>query len=232
MSITSPPPPPIGTRLRLRLLIPPCRFSRCSGEGAKLAHAAASRNFSLGFFSLQTRACQHTRCIEKIPFPSRRAPRLPLPCPSIPKIPPPRPPTAPLDDLRRCAWGRFCPTTPGVTLLVLFCGASEIKKIFPTHDISPSPAKLVNQECVLGRVASLGRVSRWVASLGRVAGSRCWVASLGCWVAGSSGGVAGLRGVAWRRVASRRRAIILLFPRRMNLPRPSSCSLSPATLVR
>jgi hypothetical protein len=134
-----PPPPPIGTRLHSRLLIPPCRFSRCSGKGAKLAHAAASRNFCLGFFSLQTRACQHTRCIEKIPFPSRRAPCLPLPALQSQQYPPLRPPTAPLYDLRRCAWGRLRPTTPGVTLLVLVCGASEIKKYFRRTTFPPPP---------------------------------------------------------------------------------------------
>jgi hypothetical protein len=51
------PPPPIGTRSRPLKLIPPPRFERCSGRGAKLAHATASRDFYLGFFPLQTCAC-------------------------------------------------------------------------------------------------------------------------------------------------------------------------------
>ena len=57
----------------------------------------------------------------------------------------------------------------------------------------------------MGRVASLGRVSRWVASLGRVAGLRCVVV-----------------------VADVPSSFVL--PRRITPPRPSSGTLSPAAL--
>ena len=57
LSITSPPRPPIGTRSRPLALSPPPRFARCSGRGAKLAHAAASRE------SMQGNRNERTRCV-------------------------------------------------------------------------------------------------------------------------------------------------------------------------
>ncbi len=66
----------------------------------------------------------------------------------------------------------------------------------------------------MGRVASLGRVARWIASLGRV-----WVVSLG-------------------RVAGLHRVIVVVdvpssfvLPRRITPPRPSSGTLSPNALL-
>ncbi len=103
---------------------------------------------------------------QKNPISVASRPSSPSPALQSQKNPPLRPPTTPLDDLRRCEWGRLRPTTPGVTLLVLFCSASEIKKISDAR-------RLVNP-----RVC-------WVASRRSVA-SRCWVASLGSVASSSS----------------------------------------------
>ncbi len=85
LSITSPHPSP-SDRARIGgICIPPRRFRRCIGRGAKLAHAAALRNFCLGFFCFKiVRICMHDASI-KNPFPSH------------PYLPPPHPPTKPLD---------------------------------------------------------------------------------------------------------------------------------------
>ena len=73
-----PPPPPIGTRSHPLILIPLPGFARCSGRGAKLAHATASHDFYLWFFLLQTPACGLAQCLKKIPFPLRCAHPLPF----------------------------------------------------------------------------------------------------------------------------------------------------------
>ncbi len=84
LSITSPPPSP-SDRARIGgICIPPRRFRRCSGRGAKLAHAAASRNFCLGFFLLQNRAYSYARRVDKKPI-------------SVAPISPPAPSSKPLD---------------------------------------------------------------------------------------------------------------------------------------
>jgi hypothetical protein len=95
-------PPPLasdGASL-VNLLIPPRRFGRCSGMGAKLAHAAASRDFYLFFFSLQTRACGLTRASKKSHF-LRVAPIVSPFRPSIPIIPPPTRAPLPPTFIRR-----------------------------------------------------------------------------------------------------------------------------------
>ncbi len=62
------PPSPSDRATIGGICIPLKRFWQCSGRGAKLAHAAASRNFLLGFFSLQNRAYSHSRRINKKPI--------------------------------------------------------------------------------------------------------------------------------------------------------------------
>ncbi len=66
------------------ICIPPTRFWQCSGSGAKLAHAAASRDFCLEFFSLQNRAYLYARRVDKKPI-------------SVAPISPPTPSSKPLD---------------------------------------------------------------------------------------------------------------------------------------
>jgi hypothetical protein len=80
----SPPPSPSGCARISGICIPLRRFWRCSGRGAKLAHAAASRNFCLGFFLLQNRVYSYARRVNKKPI-------------SIAPISPPTPSAKPLD---------------------------------------------------------------------------------------------------------------------------------------
>ncbi len=81
------PPPSPSDRARIGgICIPPRQFRRCSSRGAKLAHAAASRDFCLGFFSLQNRAYSYPRHINKKSI-------------SIAPTSPPAPSSKPLDTL-------------------------------------------------------------------------------------------------------------------------------------
>jgi len=96
-------PPPLasdGASL-VNLLIPPRRFGRCSGMGAKLAHAAASRDFYLVFFFAANSCVRAHTSIEKIPFPSCRAHRLPFPPFNPNNTPPPTRSPLPPTFIRR-----------------------------------------------------------------------------------------------------------------------------------
>ncbi len=65
-----PPPPPFASgRARMGgLHIPPRQFRQCSGSGAYLVHAAALRDFCLGFFLLQNCAYLYAWRVDKKPF--------------------------------------------------------------------------------------------------------------------------------------------------------------------
>jgi hypothetical protein len=128
----------------VNLLIPPPRFARCSGRGAKLTHAAASCDFNFGIFrcklvragSYNASKKSHFRRVTPIVSPFR---------PLSPIIPSPRPRAPPPNDLRRRAWGRLCHTVPGVVLLFLFLQRGSDKKIIidARHFPLPCPSILI-----------------------------------------------------------------------------------------
>jgi hypothetical protein len=79
------------------------------------------RDFYLVFFLAQTRVCGLARCIEKIPFPLRRAHRLPFPSFNPNNTPPPaRAPLPPMSYEGACR--RLCrPPPPPPPLVAIIC---------------------------------------------------------------------------------------------------------------
>ncbi len=80
------PPLPLRSRKNWRRMYSPKAIPAMQrrSRGAKLAHAAASRDFCLGFFSLQNRAYSYPRRVDKKPI-------------SVAPISPPAPSSKPLD---------------------------------------------------------------------------------------------------------------------------------------
>jgi hypothetical protein len=106
-------------------------------QGVKLAHAAAPRDFYLVFFLAQTLVCGLARCIEKIPFPLRRAHRLPFPSFNPNNTPPPAHAPLPSTSYKgACGVGFVILRFQGSRCSSYFCSVGQIKN---HHDASHFP---------------------------------------------------------------------------------------------